>query len=138
MSQPGIAPERGHAFVAMPFNPHMKDVFYFGIQGPVRDAGLVCERIDHDAFTGDIMQWLKERIATASLVVADLTGANPNVYLEVGYAWGKDRPVVLICSDTEETAFDVRGHKRIVYGSIHDLAQKLGAELIALRDMRRL
>lgn len=133
-----VAPDRLHAFVAMPFSPHMMDVFYYGIQRPVRDAGLICERIDHESFIGDIMQWMRERISTASVIVAELTGANPNVYLEVGYAWGKDKPVILVSKDTEEVAFDVRGHRRIMYDSIYDLEQKLGAELKALRDTHRL
>lgn len=125
--------ERQHAFVAMPFSLEMMDVFYFGIQNPIREAGLICERLDHDTFLGDIVQWMRERIASASVVVADLTGANPNVYLEVGYAWAKGRPVVLVARGAEEVAFDVRGHKRIMYNSIHELEQKLGAELTALR-----
>jgi hypothetical protein len=32
------------AFVAMPFAPEMEDVFYYGIQNPVRQLGYVCER----------------------------------------------------------------------------------------------
>ncbi|MBX9720222.1 MAG: hypothetical protein K2X81_02410, partial [Candidatus Obscuribacterales bacterium] len=78
--------ERPHIFVAMPFSPEMEDVFIFGIQGPVQEAGFLCERVDMAIFTGDIIERIKSRIETAALVIADLTGANANVYLEVGYA----------------------------------------------------
>jgi hypothetical protein len=76
-----------HVFVAMPFKPELDDYYHYGIQGAVRDAGFLCERADLSAFTGDVLRWVQDRIRTASLIVADLTDANPNVYLEVGYAW---------------------------------------------------
>ena len=70
----------------------MRDVWTFGIQQPVRDLGLLCERLDQEAFTGDILSRIRSGIAQALLVIADLTGCNPNVFLEVGYAWGKISP----------------------------------------------
>ncbi len=43
-------------------------------------------------------------------MIAVLTGANPNVYLEVGYAWGKGRrPTILVTDDAEDPRFDVQG-----------------------------
>lgn len=83
-------------FVAMPFAPDMDDVFHHGIQGAVNAAGLPCERADLASFTGDVVEWVKARIAAARLVIADLSTANPNVYLEVGYAWGKGVLTVLL------------------------------------------
>ena len=85
-----------HVFVAMPFKKEMEDVFIFGIQSPVRAAGFLCERIDKESFTGDILNRVKNKIETTTLVIADLTDSNPNVYLEVGYAWGKARPTILL------------------------------------------
>jgi len=73
-----------HVFVAMPFRSEMHDIYDYGISSAVRSAGYLCERADLSSFTGDVMQWVRERIKSASLVVADLSGSNPNVYLEVG------------------------------------------------------
>lgn len=123
---------KSHVFVAMPFSKELEDVFFFGIQSPVNTAGLLCERMDMVAFTGDILDKVKARIESAALVIADLTGANPNVYLEVGYAWGKGRPTLLLSKKTEELKFDVRGQRCIVYDSIFDLANKLNQDLSAL------
>ncbi len=121
--------EKPHVFVAMPFSEEMEDVFVFGIQGPVHAAGLLCERVDMAVFTGDILERIRNRIATASLVIADLTGANANVYLEVGYAWGKSRPTLLIMKAGEQLKFDVIGQRCIFYKSIKDLRSKIEADL---------
>ncbi len=119
-------------FVAMPFADDMSDVFHYGIQGAVNSAGLLAERADLSSFTGDVMDWVKTRISNANLVIADLTSANPNVYLEVGYAWGKGVPTVLLVKSSIELKFDVRSQRCIVYSSIKDLEQKLSSELISL------
>ena len=121
-----------HVFVAMPFAEEMEDVYNWGIQGPVNAAGYLCERVDMATFTGDILARIKSRIETAELVIADLTGANPNVYLEVGYAWGKDRPTLLLAKKGDELKFDVRTQRCIVYKNITDLAKKLGTDLESL------
>ena len=121
--------EKPHVFVAMPFSPDFEDVYIFGIQGPVQEAGLLCERVDMDRFTGDIVERIKSRIATAKFIIADLTTSNANVYLEVGYAWGTKVEAVLLCKNVEELKFDVKGQRCIVYSSINDLKKKLTEEL---------
>ena len=123
-----------HAFVAMPFRKDMDDVFYYGIQGPVHKAGFLCERVDQEAFTGDILNRVKERIETASVVIAELSGSNPNVYLEVGYAWGKGRPTILLLKNTEELRFDVHGQRCLFYERIKDLENSLIKELEELKS----
>ncbi|MEP7290118.1 MAG: hypothetical protein ABI947_30585 [Chloroflexota bacterium] len=118
-----------HAFVAMPFKKEMDDVFYYGIQQPLHTTGLLCERVDQDAFTGGIMEYVRNRIETAAVIIAELTGANPNVYLEVGYAWGKGRPTILLARDEKELHFDVRGQRVLTYERIKDLEESLSKEL---------
>jgi hypothetical protein len=122
-----------HVFVAMPFALEMDDIFYYGIQGATKGAGMLCERADLSAFTGDVMEWVKNRIATAKLVVADLSSCNPNVYLEVGYAWGCRVPTVLLAREVNDLKFDVKGQRCIVYTSIRHLEEMLRRELEGLR-----
>ncbi len=122
-----------HVFVAMPFKDEMDDIYHYGIQGAVRKAGYLCERADLSSFTGDVMGWVRERIKSASLVVADLTDANPNVYLEVGFAWGCDVPTVLLVKDTEHLKFDVQSQRCIAYKKITELEESLSKELSNLK-----
>ena len=116
----------------MPFAESFEDVFYYGIAPPVRAAGLLCERIDQVPFTGDVITRMKERISSSTAVIADLSDANPNVYLEIGYAWGVEIPCILICNRKTDPKFDVRGQRCLLYGSIKELEKILSAELLAL------
>jgi hypothetical protein len=130
----GYASEsKSHVFVAMPFKSEMDDTYHYGIQSAVRDAGFLCERADLSAYVGDVMHWVQNRIQTSSLVIADLTGANPNVYLEVGFAWGCGIPVVLIVRESDDLKFDVQGQRCLSYGNIRELETALRSELEGLR-----
>jgi len=125
---------KAHVFVAMPFKEEMDDIYHYGIQAAVRDSGFLCERADLASFTGDVLQWVRERIKTCALLVADLSDSNPNVYLEVGYAWGCGVPTVLLVRDPESLKFDVRGQRCLVYKYIKDLEDSLRKELQRLGD----
>lgn len=118
-----------YVFVAMPFADEMEDVFELGIRPPADEAGYLCERGDTIAFTGDILSHIKARIDTAALVIADVTGGNANVYLEVGYAWGKDRPTLLLARRGEELKFDVQGQRCILYKNVTELKKSLKKDL---------
>ncbi|MEM1057487.1 MAG: hypothetical protein AAGI52_18370 [Bacteroidota bacterium] len=127
-----VSESRPHIFVAMPFREDMDDTYHYGITNAAKSVGMLCERADLSIFTGDILSWIKTRIDSASLLVADLTGANPNVYLEVGYAWGKGIPTVLLVGDSKDLKFDVQGQRCLVYSKIRDLEKCLTEELRGL------
>ncbi|HEX8684777.1 MAG TPA: hypothetical protein VF707_20840 [Ardenticatenaceae bacterium] len=120
-------------FVAMPFDEKMNDVYHYGIQNAANAAGFVCERVDMAPYTGDIMDRVRKRISEAVIVIADLTGANPNVYLEVGYAWGCGKQTVLLAQSTDDLKFDLKGQKCLAYKNIKDLEDSLRKELQGLR-----
>jgi hypothetical protein len=127
-------PTRPHAFVAMPFAESFEDVFYYGIARPVREAGLLCERIDQVSFTGNVIDRMRRMIASSRIVIADLSESNPNVYLEVGYAWGVNVPCILICNRKTDLKFDLRGQRCLLYSSIMELEKTLSAELATLSN----
>jgi hypothetical protein len=126
--------KKPHVFVAMPFAVEMEDVYYYGIHRAIDANGLQCLRIDQSAFTGDILDQIKVGISTSVTVVVEFTGSNPNVHLELGYAWGKGIPTVLLLRDGDELCFDVRGQKCLKYRTIKDLEKALTNELARLKD----
>jgi hypothetical protein len=128
--------QKPHVFVAMPFADEAQDLFHYGIRQAISSNGYLCERVDQVPSVGDILTRIKQRIKTAAFVVAELTGASPNVYLEVGYAWGLGVPTVLLIQKSEvaNLRFDVAGQRCIVYSSIRDLEEKLSFEIAGLAD----
>lgn len=111
----------------------MEDIYYYGIQRAVDTAGYECYRSDKSAFVGDILQDIKAQLTKSAAVVADLTSANPNVYLEVGYAWGNDKATILIMRQGDKPKFDVQGQKCLMYNNIKHLEEILTKELLELK-----
>ena len=133
-SSKNASEEKNTVFVAMPFKlPGMDDLYHYGIVGGAHNAGFICERADTENFTGDMLKWIRHRIENAAYVIAVLTGANANVYLEVGYAWGRDIPCLLFADNKQDLKFNVAGQKCIFYSGIRDMEKKLTRALQALK-----
>lgn len=112
-------------FVAMPFAEEFEDVYQFGIYATIHRCGYICEKVDESVFAGSIIDRIMEGIKNAEFVVADLTLEKPNVYLEVGYAWGLGKPVMLIAREGQRLHFDLSHHKCLFYKNIVKLADTL-------------
>ena len=102
----------------MPFAQKYDDRYKLGIKEPIEHMGLICERVDEKIFFDDILNKIIENIKKADLVVADMTGSNPNVLYEVGYTHAIKRDkTILITEDLKYIPSDLRALKYIVYGS---------------------
>lgn len=112
-------------FVAMPFAEEFEDVYQFGIYATIRRCGYICEKVDESIFAGSIIERIMDGIRNAEFVVADLTLEKPNVYLEVGFAWGLNKPVMLVAREGQRLHFDLSHHKCIFYKTIGRLAETL-------------
>src|SRR4051794_41173526 len=70
------------------------------------------------------------QIEVADIVIADMTGKNPNVFYEVGYAHAKGKLTILLTSDATDIPFDLKHTRHIVYGqSITTLRERLIEDL---------
>lgn len=135
LSSFGAASERKwKVFVAMPFAEKYSDVWDIAIQEACTASGLVCERIKEQAYVGDILQEIRKRVNSSNGLLALLDGANPNVFLELGYAWALGKPTVLMASSSGKLPFDVQGQKCLMYKSIADLREQLTRELKSLHQ----
>lgn len=119
-------------FVAMPFSEEFDDIYQFGIYAAVRRLGYVCEKVDESVFTGNIVDRITEAIGQAEFVIADLSLERPNVYLEIGFAWGLKKPVILVAREGQRLHFDVSHHKCLFYRTIGKLSESLEK---TIRDM---
>jgi hypothetical protein len=107
-------------FVMMPFASPLGG-YYASIYEPaIKKAGLTPVRADTDIFgTGKIIDQIWAGINCAKVLVAELTGRNPNVLYELGLAHALRKPVVLVSSNEADVPFDVR-HVRVIYYELTD------------------
>ncbi len=102
-------------FVMQPFAPPLGDSYDKIYKPAIEKAGLTSIRADADLFgTGKIIDQIWRGIKQAEVLVAELTGRNPNVFYELGLAHALQKPVVLISSNEEDVPFDLQ-HIRVIY-----------------------
>lgn len=113
-------------FVLMPFDSGFDDIYQLGIKPACSEAGAYAERVDEQEYDERILDRIYNQIAKADLVVADMTGQNPNVFYETGYAHALDKRVILLTQKTDDIPFDLKHHPHIVYdGKITNLKDEL-------------
>jgi len=117
-------------FVLMPFDRDFDDVYALGIKRACEQAGAYAERVDEQLFQESILNRIYNQIAKADVIVADLSGRNPNVFYETGYAHALAKPTVLLTRAVEDIPFDLKHYPHIIYGGrISDLIGELEKRL---------
>lgn len=101
----------------MPFDGEFDDVYQIGIKESCAAAGAYCERVDEQIFEERILDRIYNQISKADVVIADMTGRNPNVFYEVGYAHALGKPTVLLTQEAEDIPFDLKHFPHIIYGN---------------------
>lgn len=102
-------------FTIMPFDVSFDDIYILGIRQACEDAGAYCERVDEQIFQETILQRIYNQIAKADVIIADMTGRNPNVFYEAGYAHALGKRVILLTQNIDDIPFDLKYYPHIVY-----------------------
>lgn len=102
-------------FVVMPFLPLFEAEYERVIKPAVEEAGLVCVRGDEIYTRQAIVQDIWQSVRKARLVVAELSGRNPNVMYEIGLAHAIGKPIILLTRSEEDVPFDLRALRYIYY-----------------------
>lgn len=121
---------KAFVFVLMPFGEEYRSVYEDGIKPACKDAGAYCERVDEQIFLENILERVYNQIAKADIIVAEMTGRNPNVFYEAGYAHALNKRVILLTKDASDIPFDLKHYPHVVYGdSISSLKSQLEARV---------
>lgn len=122
--------EKIFAFILMPFTEDFDDIYKFGIKEAANNLGVLAERVDEQIFKESILERIYRQIDVADIIIADMSGKNPNVFYEVGYAHAKDKICILLTADVDDIPFDLKHRRHIVYGSsIQYLRDEITKEL---------
>jgi len=101
----------------MPFSEEFNDIYHLGIKDSCEEIGIYCERVDEQIFEGSILARVYNQISKADIIVADMTGKNPNVFYEVGYAHALGKNVILLTQKSDDIPFDLKHYPHIVYNN---------------------
>lgn len=82
-------------------------LFNYIIKPVCENCGFKAIRIDQENTPDSISQGIIECLDKYDLVIADLTGHNPNVFFEIGYRTAKNKPIIHLKRKGEEIPFDV-------------------------------
>ncbi len=132
--------ERNRVFVAMPFKAEHSNRLWEILEGVCKIRGLNIRRGDQSVVPNPVVCDILEEIEKAEIIIADLTGMNPNVLYEVGIAHVRCYSVILLCKKSQKLPFNLSSLRCIFFDldasrGEADLADDL---LKALDDLRRI
>jgi hypothetical protein len=110
----GYSPREDQVFVIMPFSPKWSKIVWETIKSTITGLQFRCLRSD-EQYGQQILEDIWSGICEASIVIADVTGRNANVYYELGIAHVMGRRVVLLSQDISDIPFDTRTYRHILY-----------------------
>ncbi len=127
-------PASAQGFVAMWFDPTMRDAYADGFEVGVREAGYDPLRVDRVEHVGKIDDEIILQIRRSRFVVADFTGQRGGVYFEAGFALGLNLPVFWTCRKNEinDLHFDIRQFNCIDWTEPPELAERLQRRIEAV------
>jgi hypothetical protein len=85
------------------------------IEPAVEEHGFKVLRADQDDRAGIITTHIIQRLVSAELVIADLTGRNPNVFYELAVRHVTRKPLIQIIRADEEIPFDVQSMRTVKF-----------------------
>jgi nucleoside 2-deoxyribosyltransferase len=104
-------------FVLMPFTSDFDNIYNYGIKESCKQAETYCERVDEQIFQETILERIYNQIDKADVIIADMTGRNPNVFYEVGYAHALNKPTILLTQNSDDIPFDLKHFPHIIYNN---------------------
>src|SRR4051794_40468343 len=95
------------------------DLLMESVVEPVLAGRFSCGvgRADYYFDDPDFTEIIHRRIARADLIIADLTGLNPNVMYELGHCHLMGLPCVLFVDSVRNLPSDINHHKAIEYSA---------------------
>ena len=145
-TKPGVAPrfnrlkfqlKKNYVFYLCPFQEPFNSIYRDHVRVSANSMGFTIDRADEIYGTQPIIEDIWEAINSAEIVIADVTGRNPNVMYEIGMAHTIGKPVVIITQTIEDVPFDLRHHRCIVYSytppGCRDLQERIEGTLRFLR-----
>lgn len=111
---------QGNIFVIMPFSStkthsasEWTKIYEHIFKPSIEECGYLCERA---VPTGSPIKSIIEKLRHSTIVLADFTDANPNVFYELGVRHSLSKRTIIVAQRIEQIPTDLRGYWSIIYG----------------------
>jgi hypothetical protein len=102
-------------FVLMPFNPEFRKNYESVFCPAIRAANLQPLRSDEIFGARTVMLDIWRSINTAAVILAEVTGQNPNVFYELGLTHAVGKPAVIVTRSMDDVPFDLKSLRCLPY-----------------------
>jgi len=121
--------------VLLPIGRTFDRVFSDAILPCATELRMQTARVSTEFSSAGALARVHEQIQSSELIVADLTGRNPNVLYLVGYAHAAGKKVIFLSQHGEDLPFCRAEHAIIIYaGSTSELAAELRITIQQLNE----
>jgi hypothetical protein len=110
-----IEAEQNLCFILMPFTAPFDRLYKEKIKPTVEACGFKCLRADDLFSPSPILEDIWIHICKSAVIIADVTGRNPNVFYEMGIAHTVGKPIIIITQDKADVPFDVAQFRYFLY-----------------------
>lgn len=114
--EPAAETDGKYIFVIMPLKTEFDDVYKTIRTACAKFPGVTFDRADDWSQTGRITDQIVAALKAAHLIIADITGQNPNVMYELGYAHALGKRVIVLNAG-QGSPFDVADYRQILYAA---------------------
>lgn len=111
-------------FVLTPFSQREAST-YRVIQNMAQRIGFRCVRGDEEFKRDEILPHVVDLMVRARIVIANISGRNPNVYYELGIAHALGKPTILVSRSLDNVPFDLRAKYIVLFENGEELDERL-------------
>lgn len=117
-------------FTLIPGDKNFDKIYEEGIKETCSELGAECERVDEALFDQSLKVNTLTKITKADLVIADMSGSDPHIAFNAGYAKALNKKMIFLSAKESEISEEMKDSKHIIYsGDVENLKKKLEKEL---------
>ena len=106
---------KGEVFISMPYDKNLEKVYHV-LRNLCVDCSLMPVRVDKLVSNKMIITEIMEGIDTSNIIIADISGHNPNVFHEIGIAQVLNKELITT-DNTQNIPFNLKTWKCIEYNN---------------------
>ena len=112
-----------------PFHPRYYSQ-YEVIKSTIEELGLQCTKGDDSTKNENILSHIVVEICKSNLIIANISGKNPNVFYELGIAQALGKRTIVVAEAESEIPFNLSNNRLLMFINGKQLREKLKKWLV--------